>query len=500
MLKFSDLREFIKYLEHKQELKKISHAINSNLEITEISRRILEKEGPAILFEKVIKQDGNFSSYPMLTNLFASKKRIAWGLGLDNYQELRNLGYLLASVRQPEMPSSFKESLSMLPLISRILSMRPKIIKKASCHEIIIKDNIDLNILPIQKCWPQDAAPLITWPLVVTKTNKAKNNSDKNTAEQYNLGIYRMQYIAPSKLLVRWLKVRGGSMHYQKWVKENKEPFPIAAVIGANPALTLSAVMPLPSNISEYNFAGFLAKKNMELVNCATIDLKVPADAEIVIEGYINPQELMQEGPFGDHTGYYNEIEYFPVVNVTAITMRSSAIYLSTYTGKPPDEPSILAEALNEIFIPLLQQYCPEIIDFYLPPEGCSYRVAVAAIKKSYAGQAKRAMMAIWSCLSQFMYTKLIIIVDEDINIRDWKEVIWAVSTKCDFARDSVILENTPIDYLDFASIHSGLGGKMGLDATNKLPPETNRTWGQEIKMNKEVQDKINSIWHLLGF
>lgn len=490
-MKFKDLADFIKFLEHKSELKRINTEISADLEITEISRRFLHNNGPALLFENIKKVGGENSPYPVLTNLFTTHKRIASGLGLNDSSELSKLGELLAFIRHPEPPSSFKEMINMMPLAKRVLSMNPKTIKHGTCQDIVMTDP-DLNILPIQKCWPDDASPLITWPLIVTKGTNMQEKEDS-----YNLGIYRLQKINSKKLLMRWLKMRGGYAHMQKWKKEAKSnKMPAAAVIGAAPSIILSGVMPIPNTISEYNFAGFIQGSKVELVQCKTIDLKVPAHAEIVIEGEISFDEYMDEGPFGDHTGYYNDVEQFPVFNVTAITMKKNPVYLSTYTGKPPDEPSILGEALNDIFIPLIRQQFPDIIDFYLPPEGCSYRFAIVSIKKRYPGQAKRIMMGVWSYLQQFMYTKYVIIVDDDINIRDWKEVIWAISTRSDPHRDTTLIENTPIDYLDFSSPVSGLGGKMCIDATNKLPPETSRNWGREISMSEDIIKKIDKIWN----
>lgn len=485
---FANLPEFLTFLNKQGHLKKIIVPVRANLEITEISRRMLHKSGPALLFENVIMDDGTKSQIPVLTNLYAHIDRISLGLGLKNKSELKKLGELLAFLRQPEPPASIGQAFSMLPHLKRLLAMSPKTVSKAPCQEIVITDP-DLNMLPIQTCWPGDVSPLITWPLIVTKgptTDKVDN---------YNLGIYRLQIVGRNKLLMRWLKMRGGAQQYQRSRNLDRSSFPAAAVIGANPALTIAAVMPLPSNVSEYNFAGLLGSKKIDLVQCKTIDLKVPAHAEIVIEGEVSFEEYLPEGPFGDHTGYYNDVELFPVFNVKAITMKKNPIYLSTYTGKPPDEPSILGEALNEIFIPIIQQQFPEIIDFWLPPEGCSYRIAIVSIKKTYAGQAKRIMLGVWSYLQQFMYTKFVIIVDNDINIRDWKEVMWAISTRSDPVRDTTLIDNSPIDYLDFASPKSGLGSKMGIDATNKIPPETDRNWGEKIEMSKQVVDRIDKIW-----
>ncbi len=490
-MSYKDLPDFLKFLEKNNHLKRISTQVSTNLEITEISRRFLAKDGPALLFENVVKENGDISKYPVLTNLFASKERIAMGLGMTDSSELRAFGELLAFMKNPEPPSSLKETFSMLPIAKRIMAMPPKNVSKGSCQEVVITTP-DLADLPIQTCWPGDIGPLITWPLIVTK------GAGKEKTDGYNLGIYRMQPIGKDKLIMRWLKMRGGAQHHKKWQKLGKKPMPAAAVIGASPALTLAAVMPIPNTMSEYNFAGLLQKKSIELVQCKTIDLKVPANAEIVIEGEISLTESYKEGPFGDHTGYYNDVEEFPVFIVTAITMKKEPIYLSTYTGKPPDEPSILGEALNQVFVPLIQQQFPEIVDFYLPPEGCSYRFAIVSIKKTYPGQAKRVMMGVWSFLQQFMYTKYIIIVDDDIDVRDWKEVVWAISTRTDPKRDSTFIENSPIDYLDFASEESGLGSKLGIDATNKLSSETKRNWGEKIEMDEDVIVKIDEMWSKL--
>lgn len=485
---FKDLQDFLDYLEKNNHLKRIKQSIHSKLEITEISRRFLASNGPALLFENVIKSNGQRSEFPVVTNLFASQERIALALGMKSSKELREFGKLLAYLKNPEPPSSLAETFKMLPIAKRILSMPPKTVSKAICQQIVI-NNPDLDLLPIQTCWPEDISPLITWPLIVTKGT----GTDKTDC--YNLGIYRLQPIGKNKLLMRWLKMRGGAMHHKKWQELGKSSMPAAAVIGASPATILAAVMPLPSTMSEYNFAGLLQNKALELVQCKSIDLKVPANAEIVLEGEISLTECADEGPFGDHTGYYNDVEQFPIFTIKTITMRKKPVYLSTYTGKPPDEPSILGEALNELFVPILKQQFPEIVDFYLPPEGCSYRVAIVSIKKSYAGQAKRVMMGIWSFLQQFMYTKFIIVVDEDIDIKDWKEVIWAISTRVDPYRDSTFIKDSPIDYLDFASIESGLGSKIGIDATNKIPPETKRNWGKIIKMDEKIINKIDEIW-----
>lgn len=487
-MKFKDMRSFLEYLEDQGHLKRIKLEIRTDLEITEISKRYLHNSGPALLFENAIKQDGKKSEYPVLTNLFSHQDRIAMALGLKTQEDLREFGKLLAFLKNPEPPSSLREAFSMLPLAKRVWSMPPKKVKKAICQEIVDL-NPDLDKLPIQRCWPGDVGPLITWPLVVTR------GIGNDKTDCYNLGVYRMQQISKNQLLMRWLKMRGGAAHHTKWKELGINSMPAAAVIGASPALTLSAVMPIPNNMSEYNFAGLLQGSSEELVKCKTIDLEVPANAEIVIEGEVSLSDYRPEGPFGDHTGYYNDVEEFPVFTVKAITMRKNPIYLSTYTGKPPDEPSILGAALNEIFIPILQQQFPEIVDFWLPPEACSYRFAVVSIKKTVPGQAKRVMLGVWSFLQQFMYTKYVVVVDEDIDVRDWKEVIWAISTRTDPKRDSIFIENSPIDYLDFASPESGLGSKMGIDATDKIGNETKRSWGTKMAMDEETIRKIDEIW-----
>ena len=490
---YSSLRDFIAKLESTGKLVRITEPVYADLEMTEIGRRTLEQGGPALLFENVIKCDGTKSTMPVLTNLFGTVDRVAMGMNAKP-DELRGIGETLAELRQPEPPRGFKDALNKLPILKKAMTMRPKTVKSGPVHEVLLTgDDIDLNALPIQKCWPGDASPLITWPLVVSKGPGTIKEDD------YNLGIYRMQVLNKNQTLMRWLKHRGGAQHHRRWKAEKPEPFPVAVVLGADPATILGAVTPVPDTLSEYQFAGLLRGKKTELVDCKTVPLKVPARAEIVIEGYVSLDDYQDEGPFGDHTGYYNSVEKFPVFTTTAVTMRKDPIYLSTYTGKPPDEPSVLGEALNEVFIPLLQQQFPEITDFWLPPEGCSYRVAVVSIKKAYAGHAKRVMMGVWSYLRQFIYTKFVIIVDDDIDVRDWKEVIWAMSTRMDPVRDTMLTENTPIDYLDFASPVSGLGGKIGLDATNKMDGETTREWGELIEMDDDVIKAIDAKWSKLN-
>lgn len=492
-MSYKSLRDFIAHLEANDNLVRISAPVSTDLEMTEIQTRVLAEGGPALLFENVVNEKGEKSSMPVLTNLFGTVERVAWGMNREPH-ELREVGETLAALRQPTPPKGIKDAVSMLPLLKTAMSMRPKTVKKAPCQEVVLEgDDIDLDLLPIQTCWPGEPAPLITWPLVVTKgpTDKAEDN--------YNLGIYRMQKLAKNQTLMRWLKHRGGAQQYARWKEVSREPIPAAVVLGADPATILAAVTPVPDTLSEYQFAGLLRGKKVELVDCKTIPLKVPAEAEIVLEGYVSLDDYRPEGPYGDHTGYYNSVEQFPVFTITAITMRKEPIYLSTYTGRPPDEPSVLGEALNEVFIPLLQQQFPEIVDFWLPPEGCSYRIAVVSIKKAYAGHAKRIMMAVWSFLRQFVYTKFVIVVDDDIDCRDWKDVMWAVSTRMDPVRDITAIENTPIDYLDFASPVSGLGGKLGLDATNKIGSETNREWGEKIRMDDDVINRVDAMWEDLG-
>lgn len=490
---YASLREFIDLLEQKGRLVRVSQPVSTVLEMTEIQTRVMAEDGPAILFENVIKADGTPSDMPVLVNLFGTVERVAWGMDREPAQ-LRDVGETLAFLRQPEPPGGWREAVEMLPLLKTVMAMKPKKVGSAPCQEVVLKgDDIDLSQLPVQTCWPGEPAPLITWPLVVTKGP----GGDKR--DGFNLGIYRMQVTGKNKTLMRWLKHRGGAQHYQRWKGENPEPLPAAAVLGADPGTILAAVTPVPDTLSEYQFAGLLRGKKVELVDCVSQPIQVPATAEIVIEGEVSLTEFGDEGPYGDHTGYYNAVEPFPVFNVTAITMRKKPIYLSTYTGRPPDEPSVLGEALNDVFVPLLQQQFPEIVDFWLPPEGCSYRVAVVSMKKAYPGHAKRVMMAVWSYLRQFMYTKFVIVVDDDINARDWNDVIWALSTNVDPGRDLTVIEGTPIDYLDFASPQSGLGGKLGIDATTKLPPETHRDWGEKIRMTDEVIEKVDQMWAELG-
>ncbi|MDJ0948076.1 MAG: UbiD family decarboxylase [Alphaproteobacteria bacterium] len=492
---YASLREFITRLEAEGRLTRVTAPVSPVLEMTEIQTRVLAEGGPAILFENVVRQDGGRYALPVLVNLFGTVERVAWGMDRTP-DRLREVGETLAFLRQPEPPGGFREAVELLPLLKTVMAMKPKTAGRAPCQEVVLTgDEIDLDRFPIQTCWPGEPAPLITWPLVVTQGPDPKGDR----ADNFNLGIYRMQVTGPNTTLMRWLKHRGGAQHHARWKAEKAEPLPAAAVIGADPGTILAAVTPVPDTLSEYQFAGLLRGRRVDLVDCKTVPLKVPAEAEIVLEGHVSLDDTGDEGPYGDHTGYYNAVERFPVFTVSAVTMRREPIYLSTYTGRPPDEPSILGEALNEVFIPLLQQQFPEILDFWLPPEGCSYRIAVVSMKKAYPGHAKRVMMAVWSYLRQFMYTKWVIVVDDDIDARDWKDVMWAVSTRMDPARDITVIENTPIDYLDFASPVSGLGSKIGLDATNKWPPETSRAWGEKIRMDDAVVARVTEMWAELG-
>ncbi|NBI13440.1 4-hydroxy-3-polyprenylbenzoate decarboxylase [[Haemophilus] felis] len=486
-MKYNDLRDFLDLLEQKGELKRISQEIDPYLEMTEIADRTLRAGGPALLFE-----NPKGFTIPVLCNLFGTPKRVAMGMGQENVNALRDVGKLLAFLKEPEPPKGFKDFLSNLPQFKQVMNIPTKLLSKAPCQQIVLQgEQVDLYQLPIMQCWKDDIAPLVTWGLTITKGPLKKRQ---------NLGIYRQQLIGKNKLIMRWLSHRGGALDFQEWKEQYpNQPFPVSVALGADPATILGAVTPVPDTLSEYAFAGLLRGNKTQVVKSISNDLEVPASAEIVLEGYIDPNETALEGPYGDHTGYYNEQEYFPVFTVTHITMRDKPIYHSTYTGRPPDEPAVLGEALNEVFIPILQKQFPEIMDFYLPPEGCSYRLAVVTIKKQYAGHAKRVMMGVWSFLRQFMYTKFVIVCDDDINARDWKDVVWAMTTRCDPARDLTLVENTPIDYLDFASPVAGLGSKMGIDATNKWPGETQREWGIPIKKDPEVVKKIDELWDSLG-
>lgn len=513
-MKYRDLRDFIAQLESAGQLKRIAHPVSTVLEMTEISDRVLRAEGPALLFENPV-HGGQMSPMPVLANLFGTPQRVAQGMGADDVASLRDIGELLASLREPEAPRGLRDAFAKVSMLkSALWDMAPKRIRNPVCQEVVLeKDDVDLNNIPLQTCWPEDAAPLLTWGLVITRGPNARRQ---------NLGIYRQQIIGRNKLIMRWLSHRGGALDFRDHALAHPgTPFPIAVTLGADPATTLGAVTPVPDSLSEYQFAGLLRGSRTEVADALGSNLTVPAFAEIVLEGHILPAdhpdalapqvpagvrpprtngyEMALEGPYGDHTGYYNEQDWFPVFTVERITMRRNPIYHSTYTGKPPDEPAVLGVALNEVFVPLLRRQLPEIVDFYLPPEGCSYRLAVISIRKQYAGHAKRVMFGLWSILRQFMYTKFIIVVDDDVNIRDWKEVVWAMTTRMDPARDTLLVENTPIDYLDFASPVSGLGGKMGMDATNKWPGETDREWGRPIRMDDAVKSRVDAMWSELG-
>jgi len=486
-MRYKDLRDFLRQLETGGELKRITVAVDPHLEMTEICDRTLRREGPALLFENPRGFD-----VPVLGNLFGTPRRVALGMGEDSVEALREVGKLLAFLKEPDPPKGMKDAWQKLPIFKKVLDMAPKKISSPPCQERVLEgEQVDLGKLPVQTCWPGDAGPLITWGLVVTRgPHKSRQN----------LGIYRQQVIGRNRLIMRWLSHRGGALDFREWRQARPgEPFPIAVALGADPATILGAVTPVPDTLSEYAFAGLLRGSRTELAGCVGNDLQVPASAEYVLEGVIHPDDTAPEGPFGDHTGYYNEVDEFPVFTVERITHRRDPIYHSTYTGRPPDEPAVLGVALNEVFVPILQKQFPEILDFYLPPEGCSYRLAVVQIRKQYPGHAKRVMFGVWSFLRQFMYTKFVIVVDEDVNSRDWKDVIWAMTTRMDPVRDTVMVENTPIDYLDFASPVSGLGGKMGMDATNKWPGETQREWGRPIRMDDEVKARVDGMWASLG-
>ena len=501
-MRYADLRDFVAQLEQRGELKRIGVAVDPRLEMTEICDRVLKAGGPALLFEKPRGFDGanGRPRIPVVGNLFGTAQRVALGMGQDSVAALREVGKLLAFLKEPEPPKGLKDAWqNTRPVFMQVLQMAPKERSNAACQEIVWEGTeVDLGRLPIQTCWPDDVAPLITWGLTVTRGPYKSRQ---------NLGIYRQQVIARNRVIMRWLAHRGGALDFRDHALASPGTrFPVAVALGADPATILGAVTPVPDTLSEYQFAGLLRGARTEIVKCITHDLSVPASAEIVLEGFIRPDasdstgyETAIEGPFGDHTGYYNEAERFPVLTIERITSRRDPIYHSTYTGKPPDEPAVLGVALNEVFVPLLQKQFPEIADFYLPPEGCSYRLAVVSMKKQYPGHAKRVMFGVWSFLRQFMYTKLIVVTDDDVNVRDWKEVVWALSTRVDAARDTLIVENTPIDYLDFASPVAGLGSKMGIDATNKWPGETQRNWGRPIAMDEAVKRRIDALWSELG-
>ena len=486
-MKYTDLRDFMRLLEQQGELKRIKTPVSPVLEMTEICDRTLKREGPALLFE----QPAGFD-IPVLGNLFGTPRRVALGMGQDSVEALREVGKLLAFLKEPDPPKGMRDAWDKLPIFRQVLNMAPKTVRSAPCQQNFVEGpDVDLEKLPIQTCWPGDAGPLLTWGLVVTRGPERPRQ---------NLGIYRQQLIGKNRLIMRWLSHRGGALDFRDWQQKHPgQPFPLAVALGADPATILGAVTPVPDTLSEYAFAGLLRGGRTEVVKCSHADLEVPASAEIVLEGHLHPGDNAPEGPFGDHTGYYNEVDEFPVFTVDRISWRDDPIYHSTYTGRPPDEPAVLGVALNEVFVPILQKQFPEIVDFYLPPEGCSYRMAVVSMKKQYPGHAKRVMLGIWSFLRQFMYTKFVVVTDDDVDARNWQDVIWAMTTRMDPARDTVIIENTPIDYLDFASPVSGLGSKIGFDATNKWPGETQREWGRPISMDPEVKARVDALWPELG-
>lgn len=491
-MKYSDLRSFIAMLEERGELKRIQAEVDPHLEMTEIADRTLRAGGPALLFE-----NPKGYSTPVLANLFGTERRVALGMGAESSESLREIGEVLAYLRQPDPPKGMKDAWDKAPLLKQVMNMGSKVLRNPPC-QYHVKEGADVNLhqLPIQTCWPGDAAPLITWPLVITRgPNK----------ERQNLGIYRMQLLGRNKLIMRWLSHRGGALDFRDWQLNNPgKRYPVAVALGADPATTLGAVTPVPDSLSEYAFAGLLRGSKTELAECYTPlcrehGLQVPATAEYILEGYLEPGEMADEGPFGDHTGYYNEVDRFPVFTVEAITHREDPIYHSTYTGRPPDEPAILGLALNEVFVPILRKQFPEISDFYLPAEGCSYRMAIVTMRKEYPGHAKRVMLGVWSFLRQFMYTKFVVVTDDDVNARDWNDVIWAITTRMDPRRDCTFIDDSPIDYLDFASPVSGLGSKLGMDATNKWPGETTREWGEPIVMDAAVKERVDQMWEELG-
>lgn len=486
----ASLQDFVSFLEKRGSLKRIARPVSLVHEITEIHRRVLADHGPALLFEQPVDASGTTQTIPLLANLFGTRERIEWGLGLEA-GGLPQLAAFLGELREPRPPKSMRDAWQKLPHLRAALSMNARPVPRALCQQVVWQGReIDLDRLPIQSCWPGEPAPLITWPLVITHA--------PDDPSDLNVGIYRMQKLGRNRLIVRWLANRGGARHHRMWQALGRD-MPVAVAIGADPATILAAVMPLPDGMSELSFAGVLKGRRQETTTGLTVPLPVPAQAEIVLEGTVSATETAEEGPYGDHTGYYNAVEPFPVLSLSAITARRQPIYLSTYTGRPPDEPSRLGEAMNDLFLPLIKGQFPEIVDLWLPPEACSYRAIVVSINKRYPGQARRIMMGLWSILPQFSYTKLIIAVDPDINVRSWPDVVWALSTRFDASRDLLVVDRTPIDYLDFASPQPGLGGKLGLDATSKIGAETERGWGEVLTMPSEVADRVDALWASLG-
>lgn len=484
-MRFNDMREFLAELEKQGLLIRVKTEVTTELEITEIMDRLVKSGGPAVIFENV-----KGYTMPVVANLYGTRERVAIGLG-GSEEDFKTLGEFIAFLQKPKPPEGIKDAISKLPFLTKMLNLSPKTVTKAPCQEVVLTgDDADLSKIPIIKCWPDDAGPQITWPLVITQ---APNGG------AYNAGIYRMQYLDKQSTIMRWLRQRGGAYHQMLWEKETDKPMPVAVALGCEPATTIGAVTPVPEHVGEFQFAGVLRKKAVELVKCISIPLKVPATAEIIIEGEITKGDTAPEGPFGDHTGYYNASEPFPVFRVKAITHRKDPMYLTTITGRPPKEDAVIGTVLNTMYLPSLQLQFPEIVDFSLPMEAVSYRIAVVSIKKQYPGHARRIMMGIWGVLKQFMYVKFVIVVDEDINVHKWQDVIWAISTKVDPTRDTMMIEDTPIDYLDFASPKDGLGSKMGIDATNKIDSEITREWGTQIDMTKEIKDLVDKKWKDYG-
>jgi len=490
--RFRDLRDFLDHLEAAGDCSRVGAPVPLVHDMTEVHRRVLIAGGPALLFEHPLTADGKSLPVPVLANLFGTRTRVAAGLGIAP-ERLGELGELLVALREPAPVEGVADALARWPLVKAALSTRVDTVAKAPVQaEVRRGSDVDLGCLPVQTCWPGEPAPLISWPLVLTRPPGSDSSS------HYNVGVYRMQVLGPDRAIVRWLHHRGGARHHALWAAEGRD-MPVAVAIGADPATILSAVLPLPETMSEIRFSGLLRGERPRLAEAVSVPMLVPADAEFVIEGLVSPTETAPEGPYVDHTGYYNSVEPFPVMRVTAITHRREPIYLSTFTTRPPDEPSIIASTLNDVFVPLVRRQFPEVVDFWLPPAACSYRMAVVSIRKRYPGQARRVMMGLWGMLPQFSYTKLIVAVDEDIDPRSWDDVMWAIATRFDPSRDVARIERTPIDYLDFASPLESLGGKLGLDATNKIGSETSREWGRVARVAPEVAARVDALWPRLG-